>query len=119
MKDVGDWADGSIRKVSITLGTFREAMEFEVRKFIPREGDILDRCWVDGTIQKRKSLEPYCFADIHKACESYKAYIEMHALEAMADGHATREADALIQETFGWAHRRYVSLQVCPTSTLR
>ena len=119
MKDVGDWADGHIRKVRITLGTYSEAMEFEVRKFIPREGDVLDRNWVDGTVQKSKRLEPYGFADIHKACESYKSYIEKHALEAMAVDLATRESDPLIQETFAWAHRRCRSLLVSPVPTSR
>jgi len=112
LQNLTGWADDRVRTVQITLGIFHAPLQFEVRRFVPQPGDVLDRFWMDGATRKSKRLEPYGFADVKKAADSYQKYISDYAFSALGMELATRDSDPLIKETYLWAYRRYLLLRV-------
>jgi hypothetical protein len=107
MRDIGDWASQEVRSIQMAQGISSEPICLEVRKFMPRDGDVCDRHWVDHQVKKSKPLEPYALADVEKTAAEFKEYIWNNAVTAMKENLALQKSDPLIQETYGWAIRHY------------
>lgn len=75
-KDVGDWADDTIRTIHMFQGlSLREnPIIVKVRKFRPKEGDVLCK----GTVH----LEPYCLADVEQTAKYFDDYLKRNAVHA-------------------------------------
>jgi stalled ribosome alternative rescue factor ArfA len=97
-------------------------MDIEVRKFKPREGDVLHRSWRVGNRLKKTDLEPYAIANIEAYAQSFKKYIYDNAIKAMMsysvfmnkeEAHkACGGEDPLVAETYKFAVKHYNQLLV-------
>jgi hypothetical protein len=110
MKDMDGWAESGTRRIQITLGLCSEPIGLTVRKYIPIEGDVLARHWVDGTVKKTKTLEPYAIANIHAAAAEFRQYIDTNAFQCIDSVLANSEP--LIRETYNMAKRHLRSATV-------
>jgi hypothetical protein len=110
MVDVGDWADpnpDSIRTIHIAQGLFHIPFMVRVRKFIPREGDVLYRRWSETG---KQDLEPYCLADIHQTARRFSSYLATTAFEGLRD--AAKKSCSLVSKTYDMAIKHAYVLEV-------
>jgi hypothetical protein len=110
VKDVGDWADSKIRTIYVDQGLSCTPNKLLVRKFIPTDGDRLDRKWNDNGTWKRETLEPYCLADIERTAQDFKAYLDKNALDGLR--LAVEHSDQLVRMTYAMVGKHYTSLPV-------
>ncbi|CAK7208170.1 hypothetical protein SBRCBS47491_000001 [Sporothrix bragantina] len=77
LDDVGHWASSEIRIVRITEGYTNEYVELRVRKFIPQDGDSLDRSWVTPDGKSRSvRIPPYAVIEPEAIAPQYSTYIK-------------------------------------------
>jgi hypothetical protein len=76
LHNITEWASPEIRTIVITQEYGNEpGLSFRVRKFVPVEGDSLNRWWADGSVIKSVDVPPYAMVDIEEAVQSFKEYI--------------------------------------------
>ena len=110
LHNVGDWVNAETRAIKLTLGICDVPIDLTVRKFHPRDGDVLHRHWVDGCIKKKKMLEPYALADVSSFAKYFRQYVAKHASESVLK--LVQESDSLIKNTYEMAGRHYRILSV-------
>ncbi|KAI1760395.1 hypothetical protein GGR53DRAFT_89129 [Hypoxylon sp. FL1150] len=74
--DISNWASTETRRVRVTEGYTDQTVELRVRRFIPLEGDRLDRSWVHNGAQKRVTIPPYAIVNLEEAKRTYDNYIK-------------------------------------------
>ncbi|ROT34529.1 hypothetical protein SODALDRAFT_329779, partial [Sodiomyces alkalinus F11] len=80
--DLGDWDAPTVRTIQIMQPMCPEPFKLEVRKFVPRQGDRLDREWLDGSLKKVKPVAPYALADIRRTVRYFRTYVTRCARDA-------------------------------------
>jgi len=74
--DIGSWASTEIKTIQVNEGYADNFVELKVRRFIPQEGDRLERSWVDHNGNKRSvTIPPYAISDVKAAQVEYEEYI--------------------------------------------
>lgn len=104
MIDVVDWESDEIKSIKVSHGLCQDPIKLEVRKFIPEDGDVLDRKWVDGQTRKTKRVEPYAIVSMSKAAQEVGRYIisNVHScITTFLEGH-----DSLVRDTYLLAYER-------------
>jgi hypothetical protein len=77
LDDVGHWASSEVRIVRISEGYTDEFVELRVRKFVPQDGDSLERSWVAPNGQTRSvQIPPYAVIEPEAIAPQYSAYIK-------------------------------------------
>ncbi len=74
MVDVVDWESPDIKTIEVSAGFCRDSLKLRVRKFVPVDGDMLDRKWVDGQVRKTKRVEPYAIVNMASAAREMQRY---------------------------------------------
>ncbi|KAI0385840.1 hypothetical protein F5Y04DRAFT_268609 [Hypomontagnella monticulosa] len=101
--DISQWASAETRKVKVTEGYTEQPVELRVRRFIPQEGDRLERSWVyDGT-RKRVEIPPYAIVNLEEAKSTYTNYIKQGLPECCKKVLTGKER--LLLATYGAAIR--------------
>jgi hypothetical protein len=76
LKDITEWASPKIRRIRTTEGFSSVPLELEVRKFVPKEGDVLERYWwTQDRIKKSMSVPAFAIANVNAARRDYENYI--------------------------------------------
>jgi hypothetical protein len=78
-------------------GLCKRPIEVQVQKFIPTDGDVLDRYWVFNGERKAIRLEPYCLVGIHKTAEYVSQYLSDTAIDGFREAVYT---SALVRKTY-------------------
>ncbi|KAI1101102.1 hypothetical protein F4804DRAFT_23030 [Jackrogersella minutella] len=74
--DISQWESLETKRVKVTEGYTEKPIELRVRRFIPQEGDKLERSWVyDGT-RKNVKIPPYAIVNLDEAKNIYTDYIK-------------------------------------------
>ncbi|KAL1913086.1 hypothetical protein Sste5344_001174 [Sporothrix stenoceras] len=77
LDDVGHWASSEVRIVRISEGYTHEFVELRVRKFVPQDGDSLERSWVAPNGETRSvQIPPYAVIEPEAIAPQYSAYIK-------------------------------------------
>ncbi|KAI1407687.1 hypothetical protein F5Y13DRAFT_174416 [Hypoxylon sp. FL1857] len=103
MKNLGprDWTGEKPRTIAVSIGCTKHPFEMTVKRFVPKDGDITWKCWVDSKGTKRKTnIEPYALADIWKTAEEYKNYVYEYKWVAIREYFNKPEVDVLVQKTY-------------------
>lgn len=111
VKDVGDWAGQPDRVIEMVQGLSLTPVTLRVRRFIPRDGDVLVRRWVDNGVSKSQELPPYALADAQQTANEFRDYLRDHAVDGLKE--AVKESDDLIRQTYDMVFSHYSSLPVC------
>lgn len=112
LKDVGDWVSPETRVIQLSIGVCPNPMTIEVRKFVPREGDVTYRRWKDGNVSKVAEIEPYALASVKRSARSFSAYLYENAVKGMQASAEDELVDKTVRETYQWAIRHFKSLEV-------
>ncbi|OAA68489.1 hypothetical protein SPI_00684 [Niveomyces insectorum RCEF 264] len=77
LDDVGQWASSEVRTIRITEGYTNDYVELRVRRFVPQDGDRLDRSWVTPSGEMRSvTIPPYAIIEPESIGPHYNAYIK-------------------------------------------
>ncbi|TLS25204.1 hypothetical protein PpBr36_07918, partial [Pyricularia pennisetigena] len=117
MHDVDCLADSSIRTVEFkifythdpNLPEFYDVpVRLEVRRFLPKEGDVLDRKWTWNGHGMVTRLAPFALHSIHATATAISKYIEENAFRAMTASVAG--CDPIIRDTYTMAIHHWYTL---------
>lgn len=68
--DMTDWASIHTRRIFVSQVFLNAPYELVVRRFIPREGDRLEKIWHKDGVQKRFPVPPYAIVSMTAAANS-------------------------------------------------
>ncbi len=114
LDDIGNWASSEVKTILVTEGYTGHHVQLQVRKFIPQEGDRLERSWVadDGQIKSVK-IPPYALVNQDAAKVAYESYIKKGLVECFK--RLLGPGEELLWQTYD----RAVKLQNDPSLPLR
>lgn len=92
------WASPEIKVIHVSAGFSTSCIELQVRKFIPQDGDKLERTWVVQGMKKSVSIPPYALTDLEATKSTYSTHIQ----DIMTDTirHVLKCNDGLLCETY-------------------
>ncbi|KAI1847401.1 hypothetical protein JX266_006626 [Neoarthrinium moseri] len=99
--DISQWASSETRMVCVTEGYTQRPVRLRVRKFIPQEGDALERSWVHNGVRRSVEVPPYAIVNLDEAKSTYTDHIGAGLKECCRRVVTTK--DKLIGGTYGLA----------------
>ncbi|KAI1094938.1 hypothetical protein F5B19DRAFT_489837 [Rostrohypoxylon terebratum] len=99
--DISQWASMEVKTVRVTEGYTNQPVELRVRKFIPQEGDKLERSWVHDGARKNVRIPPYAIVNLEEAKSIYTEYIKQGLPECCKKVLSNK--DRLLLVTYGAA----------------
>ena len=115
--DIASDADGAIYGIEMEQGLCRQPFRFRVRRFRPKETDIVHRRYMDGGRPIRQNAGAFCLADVEETAKDFKEYINSNALAGLTE--AAKDSDPIVRDVFGMIVKHCDSLPVSPPSTRR
>lgn len=102
---IHEWASTETKIIRFSEGLSDKFVEFEVRRFVPQEGDKLVRTWVHQGETKSVSIPPYALVNFEAAKKDYNAYID----KTMGDAFGTLLGDStsLLYKTYLMAWKMF------------
>lgn len=82
----------------VTQGICKIPIRLRVRRFEPREGDVINRRYCENGIVKEQYLQPYCLANVEETANEFKAYLNDNAFDGLEE--AAKGSDELVRVTF-------------------
>ena len=113
--DIASDADDAIYGIQMEQGLCRQPFKFRVRRFRPRETDIVHRRFMDGGRPVRQDAGAFCLADVEATARDFKHYIDRNALAGLTE--AAKDSDPIVRDVFGMIVKHCASLPVSPPST--
>ncbi|KAK3935992.1 hypothetical protein QBC46DRAFT_38398 [Diplogelasinospora grovesii] len=101
LDDIGNWAAPESRIIRVTEGYTGKSVELQVRRFLPQEGDKLDRSWVSNGVKKSVSIPPYAIVDMEAAKSAFDEYIRNGVVDCCKQLLGPREQ--LLWQTYALA----------------
>lgn len=95
---VQQWASDETRTIRISDGYSTKCIELRVRRFIPQDGDKLERTWDYQGTRKSVSIPPYALTELECGKEAYTKHIESSLLETFQNVSGPR--DGLLYKTY-------------------
>lgn len=81
--NISNWASDEIKIIHVSEGYTRRPVELRVRRFIPQEGDKLERSWVVNGVRRSVSIPPYAIVDLEAARKAYSEHIDRGITECL------------------------------------
>jgi len=97
------WASSEIRTIVVSPNDISAPFEFQVREFIPVEGDLLEEQWMTAQGKRTIPLPRYAVADMHQTANDMKRYVERNISNFIAK--RIGNLDQLLWETYTRAFR--------------
>lgn len=69
------WLSSEVKVITVSEGYADSPLSLRVRRFVPQEGDKLDRSWVYEGRKKSVQVPPYALIDLQEAKVAYEDYI--------------------------------------------
>ncbi|KAL6891167.1 hypothetical protein HDV57DRAFT_286270 [Trichoderma longibrachiatum] len=69
------WASREVKVIYISVGFSNRYMPLQVRRFVPRDGDKLERTWDYKGTRKSVTIPPYALIDLEAGKSAYTRYI--------------------------------------------
>jgi len=70
MVDITRWESDEIRTIEVSQIFLNAPYKLKVRKFIPEDGDQMERFWYDGEIRREMPMPAYAIANLEEAADS-------------------------------------------------
>lgn len=96
------WASSEIRTVEISVQFSTMRLSLKVRRFVPQEGDKLERTWAYRGTKKSALIPPYALIDIEAGTAEYTTYIRNSMKEMFMI--MLGDQDAILYRTYLLAH---------------
>jgi hypothetical protein len=82
LRDISEWASPETRRIQITEGFSSVPLGLEVREFVPKEGDVLERhWWTKDRIKKSVPVPAFAIANVNASRKAYHDYINQGGAE--------------------------------------
>lgn len=101
--EISQWASLDTKIVSVSEGYTRGPVQLRVRRFIPQEGDALERSWVHDGRRRSVLVPPYAIVNLEEAKSTYTDHINEGLRECCR--RIVSSKDKLIGGTYGLALR--------------
>lgn len=98
MENISMWASSEIKTLYVTQDYGGTAIPFQVREFIPLEGDMLHRQWADGGLVKKVAIPNYAVVDMGAALQAHKDHIINDGPKYFMS--ALKQDDKLVWDTY-------------------
>jgi hypothetical protein len=69
------WASSEIKIIRLSEGYSRQFIELRVRRFVPQDGDKLERTWDHNGSKRSVSIPPFALVDLEEGRKAYTKYI--------------------------------------------
>jgi hypothetical protein len=73
--DISQWESTEIKIVQVSEGYNRQTVDLRVRRFVPQDGDALERTWVYEGRTRKVGIPPYAIVNLEEAKHAYDDYI--------------------------------------------
>jgi hypothetical protein len=103
ISDIRDWDSTEIKTIAITQDVGGKSYNLKVRKFIPAEGDALERRWKTDGVEQTFKCAPYAIADMREAGRTLSHFADRTLESAIC--HYIDETDTLLRSTYHMAYR--------------
>ncbi|KAH0595968.1 hypothetical protein MHUMG1_06518 [Metarhizium humberi] len=99
------WASSDVKSISISAGYSTKCIELKVRKFVPQEGDKLERTWDFEGRKRSVKIPPYALMDLDYGKSAY----ESHIRDTMGDTlqYVAERSCGLLKKTYMQAFQMY------------
>lgn len=109
--DIHSYSDNTIYDIEMEQGLCRDPFRLRVRRFDPKETDIMHRRYMDDngkpTVQDAGA---FCLSDVEKTAKDFGDYIDRHALDGLKK--AVEGSDDIVKDVFAMIARHCSSLLV-------
>ena len=110
IQDIRDWGSTEIKTIAITQDVGGKFYNLKVKKFIPVEGDALERRWKTGGVEQTFKCAPYAIANMREAGRTLSHFAD-RTLESTIC-HYIDETDTLLRSTYHMAYRYSIFAEV-------
>lgn len=115
-EDIMDWAPEGIKKIQVSQVFLHAPFELVVRRFIPKEGDRLQKVWQDENgVVKRFPVPPYAIFNMAEAARSIDAMIRVSQhiyLDSLLKRHTAPLGGDFLWDTYCFAFRHPTQVEV-------
>jgi hypothetical protein len=101
--NIANWASSEDKIIHVSEGYTSQFVKLRVRRFVPQDGDKLERSWVYNGERKSVRIPPYAIVDLEAAQAEYSDYIERGIAECFSS--VIRSKDSLLWKTYSLAWR--------------
>lgn len=101
MDNIASWASYEDKLIQVSEGYTSRFVELRVRRFVPQEGDKLDRTWVHNGQRRSVPIPPYAIVDLDAAQAAYDEHINRGVAECFS--RVVGPKDSLLRRTYNLA----------------
>lgn len=115
-RDIVDWAPEGTRKIAVSQVFLNAPFELIVRRFIPREGDRLDKIWYENGEMRRFPVPPYAILNMEEAARSIDEMIKKSQhiyLHTLLKPFSADHGGDFLWETYLFAFHHPRHVKVC------
>ncbi|KAI8624715.1 hypothetical protein F5Y19DRAFT_490680 [Xylariaceae sp. FL1651] len=99
-----DWDGSQIYTIEIGISLLPNSLiKAKVRRFKPKDTDVLERCWTKKKQKFRIRLPAYALTDVNNTTEEYQRCIEAYATEAIRRYAEDTRVHLVVGKTFSAA----------------
>ncbi|KAF2122493.1 hypothetical protein BDV96DRAFT_560903 [Lophiotrema nucula] len=104
MRNVTLWASNEIRYFTVRASVFPGyQITVKHRKFIPVEGDKMERKWMDDGKKKAITVPPFAIVNMEEAAQEFRKIMDETAFDRIDEYLEAKKADELVRITFDMA----------------
>lgn len=111
--DMAEWASDEIKTITLTQVFLHAPFQLRVRRFVPKEGDMLNEKWQDGDKTLIHNIPPYAMASLQETKEMYREFIYRNICTYINGVIEDRKLPQLFAETYARAVRHRLETKVC------
>lgn len=103
MQNLTEWASERVRTIHITQGLGTTSYELEVREFIPKPDDLMEKFWTVEGVRKSAPATLFAIVDLEKAAKSRLQFLNDNVGAYITSN--INNSDILIRTTYERAMR--------------
>jgi len=109
--DVTSYIDNTIYDIEMEQGLCRDPFRLRVRRFDPKETDIMHRRYIDDNGKPAvQDAGAFCLSDVEKTAKDFGEYVDRHALGGLKE--AVKGSDDIVKDVFAMIARHCSSRPV-------
>lgn len=113
--DMTDWASDDIRTILVSQVSLDAPFALVVRRFIPREGDRLEKRWHKDGVERQFPVPPYAIVNMAEAAESIETMVRLKQplyLQSLLKKGPEDHCGDFLWETYMFAFRHPYQVKV-------
>ena len=101
--EIVDWRSPEIKTITLTQDVGGISYDLQVREFVVREGDALQRTWKSRGVEHFYECAPYAIADMHKTGQVIMRLVD-NSIPTFVEYYVD-EDNKLLRSTYSMAYR--------------